>query len=89
MLLLADENFPRSTVEALRRDAHDVIWVSLQRPKPISRCGVMLIRLHPAVAKTLTPLARKALKSVGEGWRGQISVVTTDGIRLIAARRQP
>jgi predicted nuclease of predicted toxin-antitoxin system len=27
MRLLADENFPRSLVEALRTDGHDVLWV--------------------------------------------------------------
>jgi len=26
MLLLADENFPRPTVSALRADGHDVFW---------------------------------------------------------------
>jgi len=32
MRLLADENFPRPTVEALRRDGHDVIWVRTDCP---------------------------------------------------------
>ncbi len=118
MLLLADENFPRPTVAALRQDGHDVVWaradapgskdpdlleraevegrliltldkdfwqIALQRPEPISRCGVMLFRVHPAVADRLTPLARRALKSAGEAWRGQISVVTVDSIHLLPA----
>jgi predicted nuclease of predicted toxin-antitoxin system len=122
MLLLADENFPRSTVEALREDGHDAIWartnapgakdpallewaeaegrllltldkdfwqIAVQRPTPISRCGVVLFRLHPAVSERLTPLVRKALRVTGEGWQGQISIVTMDSIRLITARRQP
>jgi predicted nuclease of predicted toxin-antitoxin system len=118
MRLLADENFPRSTVEALRQDGHELIWVrtsapgakdpfllewaekegrllltldrdfwliALQRPKPISNCGVMLFRLHPAVAERLTPLARRALRA-GNEWRGQITIVTIDGIHLVPAR---
>lgn len=32
MRLLADENFPRPTVEALRQDGHDVIWVRTDCP---------------------------------------------------------
>jgi predicted nuclease of predicted toxin-antitoxin system len=119
MLLLADENFPRSTVEAVRQDGHKVTYVradfpgapdpvllelaevegrliltldkdfwqiALQRPDPISRCGVMLFRVHPATAERLTPLARRALKGAGQMWRGQISIVTPDGIHLLPAR---
>jgi predicted nuclease of predicted toxin-antitoxin system len=119
MLLLADENFPRPTVQALRDDHHDVAWVrtdapgandsaildraeveerliptldkdfwqiALQRTNPISRCGVMLFRIHPALAERLTPLARRALKGAGEAWRGKITVVTMDGIHLLPSR---
>jgi len=32
MRLIADENFPRPTVEALRRDGHDVVWVRTDCP---------------------------------------------------------
>ncbi len=32
MRLLTDENFPRPTVEALRRDGHDVVWVRTHCP---------------------------------------------------------
>jgi predicted nuclease of predicted toxin-antitoxin system len=65
----------------------DFWQIALQRPKPISRCGVMLFRIHPAVAERLTPLARRALRGIGEGWRGQISIVTADSIHLVQARR--
>jgi predicted nuclease of predicted toxin-antitoxin system len=30
--LLADENFPKVAVEALRRDGHDVVWVRAEFP---------------------------------------------------------
>ena len=119
MKFMADENFPRSTVAALRLDGHDVFWVrtnapgaedsalldraeaegrliltldrdfwqiGLQRSEPISSCGVMLFRVHPAVAERLTPLVRRALGAVGERWRGQISIVTVDSIHLVPAR---
>ena len=32
MRLLANENFPKEAVEALREDGHDVIWVRTQWP---------------------------------------------------------
>lgn len=32
MRLLADENFPRPSVEALRRDGHDIVWVRTDCP---------------------------------------------------------
>jgi predicted nuclease of predicted toxin-antitoxin system len=32
MKLLADENFPRPTVEILRREGHDVLWARLDCP---------------------------------------------------------
>src|ERR1700722_6043045 len=45
----------------------DFWQIALQRPEPISRCGLLLFRVHPAVADRLTPLARRALKTAGEG----------------------
>lgn len=32
MRLLADENFPRAAVEALRRSGHDVTWIRIFAP---------------------------------------------------------
>jgi predicted nuclease of predicted toxin-antitoxin system len=32
MRLLADENFPLPTIEALRKDGHDVVWVRIHCP---------------------------------------------------------
>lgn len=32
MLILADENFPLPTVEAMRADGHDVLWVRTNCP---------------------------------------------------------
>lgn len=32
MRILANENFPRAAVEALRRAGHDVVWIRTQSP---------------------------------------------------------
>jgi hypothetical protein len=64
----------------------DFWQIAFQRSEPISRCGVMLFRIHPAVAERLTPLVRRALGGVGELWRGQVSIVTVDSIHLVPAR---
>jgi predicted nuclease of predicted toxin-antitoxin system len=32
MRLLADENFPKTAVTALRQDGHDVLWVRVDQP---------------------------------------------------------
>lgn len=32
MRILANENFPRSAVEALRSDGHDVVWIRTESP---------------------------------------------------------
>jgi predicted nuclease of predicted toxin-antitoxin system len=64
----------------------DFWQIAMQRRAPISRCGVMLFRLHPATAARLTPLAERALIVVGEEWRGHVIVVTIDRIQMIPAR---
>ena len=64
----------------------DFLQIALQRREPISRCGVMLFRIHPAVAERLTPLTRRALKSTGERWQGRIGIVTPDRIQIVPAR---
>src|SRR5579863_1794368 len=61
----------------------DLWQIAMQRREPISACGVMLFRLHPASASRLTPLVRRALIGVGERWRGHVTVVTMDRIQMI------
>ena len=120
MHLLADENFPRPIVEALRTDGHDVLWartdlagtsdvavldraesearivltldkdfwqIAVQRRSPLEQSGVVLFRLHPAIPEKLAPLVR-AFVEAGARWAGHISIVTIDGIQMVAARRK-
>ena len=119
MRLLADENFPRPIVEALRADGHDVVWartdcagwkdvvlldlaesearivltldkdfwqIAVQRRVPLDQSGVVLFRVHPATPENLDPLVR-AFVEANRAWAGHISIITTDGIQMLAARR--
>jgi hypothetical protein len=67
MLLLADENFPKSTVTALRA-------IALQWRTGLQRGGVILFRLHPAIAPAVSALVRAALGS-DRDWAGLRLVV--------------
>ena len=120
MRLLADENFPKPIVEALRSDGHDVLWaradcggwndvalldlaesearvvltldkdfwqIAVQRRMPLEQSGVVLFRVHPATPENLDPLVR-AFVEANRAWAGHISIIATDGIRMLAARRR-
>jgi predicted nuclease of predicted toxin-antitoxin system len=121
MRFLADENFPRPTVDFLRRLGHDVLWISsdcpgladrvlieraeaddrliltldkdfwqltLQRRAALTRSGVILFRVHPAVPENLEPLVGAMLGAERE-WIGHVSIISKDGIEMIptGARR--
>ena len=118
MRLLADENFPKPIVDALRSEGHDVLWartdlpgwkdvllldlaetegrilvtldkdfwqIAVQRATPLEQSGVVLFRIHPATAKRIGPLVR-AFVEASEAWAGHISIITADGIEMVAAR---
>ena len=70
MRLLADENFPLPTIEALRQAGHDVTWARTDCPGT------------PAIPENVTPLV---LRTVGadEGWGGHASVVTVDCMLMV------
>lgn len=120
MRLLADENFPKPIVEALRAEGHDVLWartdfagasdvalldraeaearivltldkdfwqIAVQRRAPLEQSGVVLLRVHPATPENLAPLVR-AFCEADAAWIGHISIVTLDGIQMVAARRR-
>lgn len=120
MRLLADENFPKPIVEALRAEGHDVLWartdlagssdvalldlaesearivltldkdfwqIAVQRRTPLEHSGVVLLRVHPATPENLAPLVR-AFCEASATWTGHISIVTPDGIQMVAARRR-
>lgn len=118
MRLLADENFPKTIVEALRTEGHDVLWVrtdlpgakdidllevteaearilltldkdfwqiAVQRRSPLDKSGVVLFRVHPTTPKNLKPLVRTFV-TVNAAWAGHISIVTVEGIQMVAVR---
>ena len=120
MRFLADENFPKPIVEALRAEGHDVLWartdlggakdavlldlaesearimltldkdfwqIAVQRRRPLDQSGVVLFRVHPATPEKLGPLVR-AFVEANTTWAGHISIITVDGIQMVAARRK-
>jgi predicted nuclease of predicted toxin-antitoxin system len=120
MRVLADENFPKPIIEALRAEGHDVLWartdlagtsdvalldraefegrilltldkdfwqIAVQRRSPLEQSGVILFRVHPATPENLVPLVR-AFVAAEATWSGHISIITIDGIQMVAARRK-
>jgi predicted nuclease of predicted toxin-antitoxin system len=120
MRLLADENFPKPIVDALRAEGHDVLWartdlagtsdvalldraetearivltldkdfwqIAVQRRTPLEQSGVVLLRVHPATPEKLAPLVR-AFCEADTAWTGHISIVSLDGIQMVAAHRR-
>lgn len=119
MRLLADENFPKPTVDALRASGYDVLWartdlagwkdtvlldlaesearilltldkdfwqIAVQRRSPLERSGVVLFRTHPATPEKLAPLVRAFIDANAQ-WARHISIITTDGIQMMNARK--
>jgi hypothetical protein len=94
--LLADENFPLATVEALRTEGYDVFWVrtddkdfwqiALQRKTPLNAGGVVLFRIHPATSAKLTAIALRVLRSPTD-WAGHVCAVREQGVELISVKR--
>ena len=120
MRLLADENFPKPIVEALRAGGHNVLWartdlagasdvalldlaesearivltldkdfwqIAVQRRSPLAQSGVVLFRVDPATPDRLAPLV-DAFGAADTAWAGHISIITVDGIQMVAARRK-
>jgi predicted nuclease of predicted toxin-antitoxin system len=120
MRFLADENFPKPIVEALRDDGHDVLWartdlagisdvalldlaevegrtvltldkdfwqIAVQRRSPLEQSGIVLFRIHPATPVNLAPLVR-VFGEAEKTWDGHISIITVDGIQMVAAWRK-
>jgi hypothetical protein len=81
MRLLADENFPKPIVDSLRAGGHDVLWA---RVDCAGWKDVVLFRVHPATPENLGPVVRAFVESDRE-WTGHISIITTDGIQMLAA----
>ena len=64
----------------------DFWQIALQRRKPLEQAGVILFRIHPAIAGKLGPLVSLALKS-GRSWVKHVSVVTPESIQMVPARQ--
>ncbi len=120
MRLLADENFPKSIVDALRAQGHNVLWartdlggtsdvalldvaesdarillaldkdfwqIAVQRREPLTQSGIVLFRVHPATPEKIAPLVA-AFAATDTAWAGHISIITVDGIQMVAVRRK-
>ena len=64
----------------------DFWQIAVQRRVPIKQSGVVLFRVRPATPEKLTPLARAFVES-SQAWAGHVSIITVDGIQMVAARR--
>jgi len=65
----------------------DFWQIAVQRRSPLEESGVILFRVHPATPENLAPLVR-AFVEADATWAGHISIITTDGIQMVAARRK-
>lgn len=61
----------------------DFWQIAVQRRPPLTRCGVVLLRIHPATTENVKRLVR-AFLGVNEIWNGHVSVVSTRGIQMLA-----
>lgn len=65
----------------------DFWQIALQRRSPLEQSGVVLFRVHPATSQNLEPLVR-AFVEANTAWAGHISIITGDGIQMVAIRRR-
>jgi predicted nuclease of predicted toxin-antitoxin system len=65
----------------------DFWQIAFQRRTPMVRSGVVLFRLRPATPEYLQPLVR-AFVSVDAVWAGHVSIVSVEGIQMVAAQKQ-
>lgn len=65
----------------------DFWQIAVQRRRPLERSGVVLFRVHPATPDSLAPLVR-AFVDADNAWAGHISILTVDGIQMVAVRRK-
>ena len=65
----------------------DFWQIAVQRRSPLAQPGVVLFRVHPATPERLAPLVH-AFATADTSWAGHISIITVDGIQMVAARRK-
>ena len=74
MRLLADENFPLQTIEALRHAGHDVTWVRTDHPGAKDSELLDLAESDPTVG-------------MDQQWEGHATVVTEDLVLMVKSGR--
>jgi predicted nuclease of predicted toxin-antitoxin system len=65
----------------------DFWQIAVQRRSPLEQSGVVLFRIHPATPENRVPLVR-VFAEADTTWAGHISIITVDGIQMVAARRK-
>src|SRR5579872_3427887 len=65
----------------------DFWQIALQRPVPLTRSGVILFRVFPAILENLAPLVDSTVRAQ-QSWLGHVSIVTKDGIEMIPTARK-
>jgi hypothetical protein len=65
MLLLANENFPRVAIDALRVDGHDVLWVRTECPGATDE---QVLQLAQKGNRILLTLASYSSRVIVEDW---------------------
>jgi hypothetical protein len=64
----------------------DFRQIAVQRRSPLERSGVVLFRVQTAVPEKLSSLVR-AFVGAKHVWAGHVSIVTPDGIQMLATKR--
>lgn len=120
MRLLADENFPKPIVEALRADGHDVLWARTDlagtsdvalldlaeskarivptldkdfwqissAPKPTGAIRGRSVSSSSRYSRETRSTCANAFAAADTAWAGHISIITAEGIQMVAARRK-
>jgi hypothetical protein len=65
----------------------DFWQIAVQRRNPLEQSGIVLFRVHPATPANLSPLVR-AFGEAETKWTGHVSIITPDGIQMVAVRRK-
>jgi len=65
----------------------DFWQIAVQRRNPLAQFGVVLFRVHPVTPERLAPLV-DAFAAADTTWAGHISIITVEGIQMVAARRK-
>ena len=65
----------------------DFWQIAVQRRNPLEQSGAVLFRVHPATSESVAPLVR-AFVEANITWAGHISIITIDGIQMVATRRK-